>query len=261
MLPPAVSRFVQRYPGVQGFYFINRNADLGFLRPTDAKPVKETFPQLHDRKFTRKHPSFVLELENFLRDVQEISNIYLNSADTDIELGYILPAGDNDHEWQSATLMVHDDVVDTIQFEQQQKQQYDIVDSSPLNLTAEELQGACSAHRGLNYLAKYVDASGSHIYFPALFLQPTPAATNTQAAGAGDRGDNNSLRVINLLWHRPVHGHRSASHHDSIFSLLRRNLEVRGALARDQHRLVEAEALDPLVTARNPAGTDLRNPQ
>ncbi len=261
MSPQAVSRFVQRYPGVQGFYFVNRNADLGFIRIADAKPVKETFPQLHDRKFTRKHPSFVPELENFLRDLQELSHIYLNSTETGMELGYILPAGDNDHIWQSATLMVHNEVIDTIRLDQEEKHQYGAVDSLQQNLTVEELKGACSVHRGLNYLANYVDTNESHGYFPALFFQPALSPTNTQAGDFADRGHDTSLRVINLLWLRARHESGSSAHHDLIFNILRRNLEVRSAIARDKRPMIEAAAVDPLVAAHELAGTDLLAPR
>ncbi len=261
MSPQAVSRFVHRYPGVQGFYFVNRNADLGFIRTADAKPVKETFPQLHDRKFTRKHPSFVSELENFLRALQDLSHIYLNSAETGVELGYILPAGDNDHVWQSATLMVHNEVIDAIRLDQEEKHQYGAADSSLQNLTVEELRGACSVHRGLNYLAHYVDTNGSHEYFPALFFQPALSPTNTEAGDATDRGHDTSLRVINLLWQRTINESGSYARHRLIFNILRRNLEVRSAIARDQLPMVETETLDPLVAAHRIAATDLSTPQ
>lgn len=257
----SVSRFVQRYPGVQGFYFINRNADLGFIRTADAKPVKETFPQLHDRKFTRKHPSFVHELENFLRDLQELSHIYLHSAETGMELGYIVPAGDDDHEWQSATLMANYNVVDAIRVDQYEKHRYGITDSPPQNLSAEELQGACSVHRGLNYLANYMDTNGSHVYFPVLFFRTTPATTSTQAGDVTDRGHDTSLRVINLLWKRSGHESGSKVRHNLILHILRRNLEVRGALAREKRLMVVAGTVDPLAAQPKLAGPDLLTPQ
>ncbi len=257
MSPQSVSRFVQRYQGVQGFYFINRNADLGFIRPADAKPVKETFPQLHDRKFTRKHRSFVPELENFLRNLQELSHIYLNSVETGMELGYILPAGDNDHEWQSATLMVHNDVIDTLRLDQETKIQYDAADSSQQILTVDELRGACSVHRGLNYLANYVDSNGSRGYFPVLFFQPVLSPIDTQAADMTERDHETSLRVVNLLWQSSRDEHRSSAHHDLIFKILRRNLKVRGAIARDKRTIGAANSLDPLVAARKLARTGL----
>jgi hypothetical protein len=257
MSPQAVSRFVQRYQGVQGFYFINRNADLGFIRPADGKPVKETFPQLHDRKFTRKHRSFVLELENFLRELQELSYVYLNGVETGMELGYIQPVGDNDHEWQSATLMAHDDVVDTIRLDQEQKCQDGEADSSQQNLTVDELRGACSVHRGLNYLANYVDSDGYYGYFPALIFQPALLSTNTQAGDLTDRDHDTGLRVVNLLWQRSRNESGSPAHHDLIFNILRRNLKVRGAIARDKRPMGEVESLDPLVAARKLAGGNL----
>jgi hypothetical protein len=261
MSPQSVSRFVQRYAGVQGFYFINRNADLGFIRPADAKPVKETFPQLHDRTFMRKHPSFVLQLENFLRDLQELSYLYLKSAETGMELGYILPTGENDHEWQSATLMVNNGIVDAIRTDQKKKHNYGVADSLQQALAVEELQGACSVHRGLNYLANYMDIKGSHGYFPVLFFQPPLSPVHTRSGDLTDRGPDTSLRVINLLWQHATIESRLTVRHDLILSILRRNLEIRGAFARDQHPMIEAESVDPLVAARRLAGTDLPPPQ
>lgn len=261
MSPQSVSRFVQRYQGVQGFYFINRNADLGFIRPADAKPVKETFPQLHDRKFTRKHRSFVPELENFLRDLQELSHTYLNSIDTGMELGYILPTGDNNHEWQSATLMVHNDIIDTIRQDQGAHRRYGASDSPQHNLTVEELRGACSVHRGLNYLANYVESDGSHGYFPVLFFKPALSPTHTQTGDLSERDHDTSLRVVNLLWQRSRNESGLTTYHDLIFDILRRNLKVRGAIARDKRPMRAAERLDPLVAARKLAGTDLATPR
>ncbi len=252
MSPESVSRFVRRYPGVQGFYFINRNADLGFIRPADSKPVKETFPQLHDRKFMRKHPTFVSELEVFLRDLQELSHVYLHSAENGMELGYILPVDDNNHEWQSATLMVHNKTIDAIRLDQDAKQQGNVVDSLPLTLGIEELHGACSVHRGLHYLANHVDVNNARVYFPVLFFQPTHSPPDSDT----------SLRVIDLLWQSSKNESGPTARRNLIFNVLRRNLEVRGALARDKHPLVEAESLDPLLTARELTGTDdLLTPQ
>lgn len=261
MSPQSVSRFVQRYPGVEGFYFINRNADLGFIRPADAKPVKETFPQLHDRQFMRGHPGFVDELESFLRDLQELSHVYFNNGEIGMDLGYVIPAGDGDREWKSATLMAHDKVIDAIRTDQEVKRQCVAADLPSNNLAVEDLQGACSVHRGINYLANYVDTHGTHGYFPALFFQPALSPTTAPAGDLTQRGHDTSLRVINLRWRSPENDGASTAQHDLIFDILRHNLEVRGAIARNKLPDVKTETSDPLAVARQFEGTDLQTPR
>ncbi len=256
MSPQSVSQFVQRYPGVEGFYFINRSADLGFIRVADARPIKETFPQLHDRRFVRQHPNFVPQLENFLRDLQELSFAYLNGSETGMELGYVLPAGDNNHEWQTATLVLHEWVSDAIRQDQDEKSQLGVSERVTNSATIDNLQGACSIHRGLNFLVNYTNPLGEHAYFPALFFQTNRTVDDPPTADEVERRQEPGLRVVNLLWRSETSEHGSAPHHRLIFDMLRRNLEIRATIARDRHPMVDTKAIDAVPAPPNLTGAD-----
>ncbi len=240
-----VPRFLQRYKGVEGYYFINRNADLGYIRAADAKPVKENFPQLHDRKFMRAHPDFVYQLETFLRDLQEMSYIYLNTAETGMELGYVLPTNGSGYEWSSSTLVTHQHVVDAMRKD-------DAEDASPTTPALNSASVRHSVYRGLNGLHGHRGREGQYRYFPVLFFQGGPHADGTataktlaQVSGFHDT----SLRVLNLLWRRQKDaGHMAGL--DAMFDLLRGNVKARSAVGAGQPRRPRPSSMDRVLAAR-----------
>ncbi len=226
-----VPRFLQRYKGVEGYYFINRNADLGYIRAADAKPVKENFPQLHDRKFMRAHPDFVQQLETFLRDLQEMSYLYLNTAETGMELGYILPANSPNHVWRSSTLVMHKHVIDSMR-KDEEKRRLEADQASPSHRTVDAVIARRSVHRGLNTLLDHRTTEGEHKYFPVLFFHGSHlsnAPEKNKILGQSSGYHDTSLRVLNLLWRRHRDGGRLYGM-DVMFDLLRANVKRRSAL-------------------------------
>ncbi len=221
-------QFVMDYKGVEGFYFLNRHADLGYIRAVDVKPVKETFPQLHNREFMRRHPSFLSELEGFLRDTQELCRLFLGNADPSaIELGYLVPTNQHTHGWRSATLVLHNHVINTLRQDYERSNPPGTPALSGLDPRAEELQGERSVQHGLDTLVHHVDAQGNHPFFPVLFYRSRAASHDPRDIG---------IRVINLCWRRTADevSALTGKRRSSIFDVLRRNLEAHGAIDRSR---------------------------
>jgi len=259
MTTRTVSQFLENYRGVEGFYFINRNADLGYIRAADAKPVKETFRQLHDRQFVRKHPNFVHQLESFLRDLLELSHIYLNTTETGMELGYILPADSNNQGWQSATLVAHNKVIETTQKDYDEIHQRGLTGTSdPVPAFTEEpnkLNSKHSAYRGLRLLIDHKNSSGEYRYFPVLFFHPGGSSDEARAKHANQTefGPRNaSMRIINLLWRRNKNESVLSERHSLIFDVLRHNLKVRGVFNRGIPSPPTTDTIDQVIASNPP---------
>lgn len=237
----AISRFVHQYKGIEGFYFLNQNGELGFIKADDLRSVKETFPQLNDRHFLKVHPDFLEQLEGFLRDLGDLSRLYSSRSDSDFELGYVLPANDSAQKWRSATLVLHKKVVETLRADENLLYKKGIKD--PINSTeldVEKLQGIRSIQRGLDDLMHHRDAFGMYKYFPVLFHLRKDIETKAK------------LRVLNLRWRpnreRPDGGANphTAAHMNSretVYSILRENLFQRGAIDRSKRMAAGAQRL------------------
>jgi hypothetical protein len=232
-IPRNISRFVHIFKGVEDFYFVNKAGELGYIKSGNLRSVKETFPQLKDRAFLNANPNFMRELEDLLRELGEISTACLRSPPYDLELGYVLPAGDQ-HQWRTSTLVLHKHVLEAL------KADYDaMIEKGVKELIAAErdlarLSGVRSIHQGLDDLTNHKDAFGRYRYFPALYVipeQPDPAELHHSKS---------NLRVINLRWREGKSGQqdqKSASEKQTrelLFSVLRENLTQRGAIDRTQ---------------------------
>lgn len=231
--PRNISRFVHIFRGVEDFYFVNKAGELGYIKSGNLRSVKETFPQLKDRAFLAANPDFIRELEDFLRELGEISSACLHTPPYDLELGYVLPAGDQ-HRWRTSTLVLHKHVLEAL------KADYDTMVSNGTKELIEaerdlaRLSGVRSIHQGLDDLTNHKDAFGHYRYFPALYVVPEQADT-TQP-----HRSKSNLRVINLRWRE---GRSNPQKHQSttarqtrelVFSVLRENLTQRGAIDRTQ---------------------------
>ena len=234
----AISRFVHQYKGIEGFYFLNQNGDLGYIKADDLRTVKETFPQINNRHFLKVHPDFMEQLEGFLRDLGDLSKLHSSPSANDFELGYVLPANDSTQKWRSATLVLHKRVVETLRADENLLYKKGIKD--PINSTdldAEKLQGIRSIQRGLDDLTHHRDAFGMYKYFPVLFHL------------RNDNAPSAKLRVLNLKWRpnreRPDGGAnaQTAAHmssRETVYSVLRHNLIRRGAIDRNRRHQARA---------------------
>ena len=229
-----VSRFVHVYKGIEDFYFLNRNGELGYIKSGALRSVKETFPQLKDRRFLRDNPDFLPGLEEFLRELGEISSAYLSDHPPyDLELGYLLPAGDQ-RRWRTATLVLHKHVLENLKGDHEVMVQTGNQDLIEAERELSRIMAVRSIHQGLDELTHHKDAFGRYRYFPALFLLPELADP--------DRfdGTKSRVRVVNLLWRgRGLSAHASGAGNtsdtrDLVFRVLRQNLTQRGAIDRSQ---------------------------
>ena len=62
----AISELAAEYRGIEGFYLLNTQGQLGYISTDGSSYVKETFPQIDDPDFLSQHPRFVEELHQFI---------------------------------------------------------------------------------------------------------------------------------------------------------------------------------------------------
>lgn len=234
-----ISRFVHVYKGIEDFYFLNRNGELGYIKSGELRSVKETFPQLKDRTFLAANPDFLPELEQFLRELGEIAFAYQSNAPFDLELGYVLPAGDQ-HLWRTATVVLHKHVLEALKADYETMVRDDSQELAEVERELSRIMGVRSIHQGLDELTHHRDAFGQYRFFPALYLLPENDETGRVEA------TKSRVRVINLRWRgRGLNPRRydpgnTESTRDLVFRVLRENLTQRGAIDRSQrveHRL------------------------
>lgn len=231
--PGTISRFVHVYKGIEDFYFLNRNGELGYIRSGELRSVKETFPQLKNRAFLNTNPDFLPGLEEFLRGVGEIAFAYQNDPPYDLELGYVLPAGDQ-HLWRTATLVLHKHVLETLKADHEIMVQNGTKELVEAERELSRIMGVRSIHQGLDELTYHKDGFGQYRYFPALVLLPE-SDDSTRLDATRSR-----VRVINLRWRgRGLSAHQYApgqtpNTRELVFRVLRENLTRRGAIDRSQ---------------------------
>lgn len=228
----SVQRFTKRYPSVEGFYILSRTGELGYIRREDQRAIKETFPQLQDRNFLLRHPSFTADVPLFLGWLQELAKAYLESVPPGLELGYLLPGNDSSIPWKSATFMLHDHVVSTIHYDHQAIFKRTGIGNPLLaTVTNERNLARRSIYRGFAELIEHHSSFGVPRYFPALF-QLNEHSDGKTLQEIRDRATGHEalspLRVLNLRWQPPhffVRGHP-----DIVFKALLDNLRARGAI-------------------------------
>lgn len=241
-----ISRLLDRYRGIEDFYFLNRDGELGYIRRQGLRSLKETFPQVNRQEFLRRHPGFILALEYFLRDLIELAIRCDSPYADELELGYVLPAGDG-QRWRSATLVLHDRIIDQIRDDAREAAPGRPDSEASTTASGGKLRRFRSVQRGFDDLIHHRDAAGHGRYFPALFYRSGAAPVSQPVR----EGMDSRLRVVNLKW-RPAEdtativrdsGAREDVKQDyDVYALLRSNLMSRGAIDRTlrlEHRLRE----------------------
>ncbi|MDH3638717.1 MAG: hypothetical protein OES09_09665 [Gammaproteobacteria bacterium] len=225
----AIARFADKYSGIEGFYFLNNQGELGFVDPDGPKLVKETFPQRKNPEFLTANPEFSNELKGFVRDLALLVDVYRSDADPTIELGYLLPAHDESRNWDSATLVLNDLVVTTM--EEDLKHQYKKGLKDPFQVSADEqiIHREKSVQRGLDDLINHRDPFNIHRYFPALFSDQRKKTADDSPVET-----QITLRVINLMWRPSEHPESKTRRRETIFRTLRQNLIQRKAIDPEQ---------------------------
>ena len=230
-----LSRLIDRYRGIENFYFLNRGGEIGYISRVGMRSIKETFPEANRREFLREHPAFVLELEHFRRDLIELAVRCDSPYAEELELGYVLPAGDG-QRWRSATLVLHDRIIDQLRQDSLAAAGPVVAEDAAVKTPKAKLRRFRSVQQGFDDLIHHRDAGGRPRYFPALFYRSS--ADPAQAAARGYPGSR--LRVVNLKWRPagepPPRVRDSAAGPDAedsdVYDLLRSNLISRGAIDR-----------------------------
>ena len=227
-----IARFIHQYKGIEGFYFLNKNGELGFIDSESRRAMKELFQQVNDKEFLQSQPKFENELNAFKTDIKEIVETYLKEESvSDIELGYLLPVTEG-KTWLSSTLILHKQVVDTLECDDQLLYAKGIKDPFQIDQEAEKMKGIRSVQQGFDDLLHHKDAFGMYKYFPVLFKLPNTGIEATQSGS-----DKAPVRVLNLRWRKSTSQQTSASGfaaHEAVFSVLRTNLINRGAIDRNR---------------------------
>ena len=227
-----VARFLHQYKGIEGFYFLNKNGELGFIDQESRRAMKELFAQKDDSEFLQTHPEFKKELNAFKIDIKVIAETYLKGDNvSDIELGYLLPVSEG-KTWLSSTLILHKNIIDTLECDDQLLYSKGIKDPVQIDQEAEKMKGIRSVQQGFDDLLHHRDAFGMYKYFPVLFKLPN---TGIEVAESGT--DKAPVRVLNLRWHKSTSERTRASDlvtHETVFSILRNNLMNRGAIDRNR---------------------------
>ena len=228
----SITRFVHTYRGIEGFYFLNRRGELGYITSDGQRSAKETFPQTEDEEFLRRHPEFPELIKGFVRDMAAIPHAYLHADKAaEIEIGYILPVSDS-QVWRSATLILHKKTVATL--ERDDKVLYSKGEKDPFQSDpeVEKVKGVRSVQQGLDDLTYHKNTFGVFRYFPALFKLPEEGV---KLSGSGS--EKARLRVLNLKWQdlgdQAVDATKPSDYH-IVFSVLRANMIKRGAIDRDK---------------------------
>ncbi len=228
----SVARFVHQYQGIEGFYFLNKAGELGYIASDGKRPVKENFAQSQNKDFLLAYPQFALEIEPFLQAIKEIPRAYLAGADeSEMELGYILPVTEG-KTWLSATLILNKDIVDELERDEKLMYTKGLKDPFQIDPETEKMKGIRSVQQGFDDLLHHKDAFGIYKYFPVLFKLPGKDADITHTGT-----EKAPLRVLNLKWRNSQSDDNSAeqmSGQETVFAILRANLIARGAIARDK---------------------------
>ncbi len=222
----AIARFSQKYSGIEGFYFLNNNAQLGFIDPEGPRLARETFPQRKSEEFLQANPQFSDELKGFLHDLSLLLDVYQSNADSTIELGHVLPGHDSSRAWDSATLVLTREVVATV--EEDYKYQYKKGTKDPFQVNSDEqtIHSEKSVQRGLEDLVNHRDPFNIHRYFPALYF--------VGQSGGNESDARSALRVVNLMWRPSEHPETKTQRRDTVFRILRHNLVQRKAIDPEQ---------------------------
>jgi len=215
------------YKGIEGFYVLNRQGDLGYFSENGQRMTKESFggaipvssgPQTEER------------VDDFCAELRQASEDFPPGEDK--ELGYLLPV-DDEHLWNTATLVLHDYVAKELRdaFDRDIKLGRMTLaegDRKIRDITAER-----GLHRGFEDLLNHIGAFGTHTFFPVLYFRPADE-TSTE--------DDHPLRVLNLL--SMIQG---TGRFSGLLARMRTSLAERGALnqaSRVEHRFKLQDEVD-----------------
>ena len=227
-----IVRFVRRYKGIEGFYFLNDKGELGYITADAGHAAKEVFSRSEDKDFIRAYPRFGEQIGPFVEEIRRLPACYLEDPDAEgLELGYVEPAGIG-RSWSSATLVLNREIVEELEADDKTLYAAGLKDPFQIDAAVEKVQGVRSVQQGLDDLIHHQDVFGTYKFFPVLFKVPWD-----------QRGEKDSvrqpepLRVLNLKWRASSESAFStaqASPFETVFTVLRAYLIEHGAIAREK---------------------------
>jgi len=232
------SRLLEEYPGIEGFYFLTIQGELGYIAKDGLSLAKETFLQAHDPVFLKQHPKFTDELHQFHHDTRVLTLRYLDTLEPDAELGYVRRTEEgDDFPWHTATLVFHKEVLASLRRDDDLLYEKGVKDPFKAEAENESLQELHGIHHGMDGLANHTDAYSVFHYFPVLFYWSP--AIRSGVRGLTPDVETAPLRILNLMWRPPTFEYSSGSASsftrcETVYSVLRENLERRGTIDRSK---------------------------
>lgn len=252
--PNPTQQFARKYQGIEGFYLITGNGELGFIRPADLKPVEEAFPQLGDADFLHEHPRFQDDVDRFRGELVRFIETYRARPDLPIELGYVDPAGNPERSWRSASLVIYNYVREIYRHDDKARYDTGKLDHFGIGEHDDTWNAVRGIHRGLEDLFAHHSEEGFHRFFPVLYYHRGDGPADRQsgeemglAAATAYHDDQlprreEGLRILNLFWNhiddqtRPgrwTFPFANADTEAQVFRTLRDNLYRRGVINPD----------------------------
>lgn len=223
------ARVSEIYKGIEGFYVLNRQGELGYFSDDGQRLMKESFNSAEGTPESSDAPSseVIQLLFTELRRALESS-----PPGEDKELGYLLPV-DEARVWNTATLVLHDQVAKDLKDAFDRDIRKGRMTLAEGDRKASDMAPERGLHRGFEDLLNHVGTFGTHIFFPVLHFRTSD--------GSGDKPEY-PFRVLNLLWLIS-----STSRFSDLLAQMRRSLAERGALnqaSRVEHRFKLQDEVD-----------------
>lgn len=220
------SRVSTIYKGIEGFYVLNRQGDLGYFSEDGQRMAKETFgdtdngPESPDER-----------IDDFQAELRRAAETFPPGEDK--ELGYLLPVDDS-RVWNTATLVLHDYVAKELRDAFDRDIKLGRMTLAEGDRKIRDIEAERGLHRGFEDLLNHMGAFGTHTFFPVLYFRTADDATAN--------GADHPLRVLNLLSLM-----QSTGRFSGLLARMRKNLAERGALnqaSRVEHRFKLQDEVD-----------------
>ena len=158
----------------------------------------------------------------------KLISAYLVEPGAGMELGYLAPNKGSKHQWKSATLILHQQTLNTLSG----NTNYTLRsrEKDPFGIDAsQELERERSIQQGFDDLVSHTNTGRFHNLFPVIFL--LPQTMKEEVLNGSKR-----LRVLNLLWTPKWAGTIPQAFGPDgcaeIIDVLQYNLHARGAINR-----------------------------
>lgn len=216
------------YKGIEGFYVLNPQGELGYFSEDGQRLVRESFDNA-DPTPGSPDPD---KIESFNSELRRSSESFPPGEDK--ELGYLLPV-DDEHLWNTATLILHEHIAKELKDAFDRDIKLGRMSLAEGDRKIRDIALERGLHRGFEDLLNHVGSFGTHTFFPVLYFRPSqglePSGKATQP-----------FRVLNLL--SLIQG---TGRFSDLLARMRENLQERGALnqaSRLEHRFTLQDEVD-----------------